>query len=698
MHRRKETRFVLQNEIQSTLAEALLLHKSGQLPAAKAIYATLIARHGDLPDVLHLAGVADYQSGEYDQAEKKILRAIQRNGHIARYYGHLGLVLEASGKARNAEDKYRHALHMNPEDPDSYLNLGNLLLRQERVVEAASVLQQLLRRHPQLSAGYNSLGCALLAQNKPEAAINCFQKALQIDPRNVKVMCNLGGYLQRAGKTDEALVCFRSALHIEPGLREALNPMGVLLRENGHAAEAVEAHRAALGSGPNHVETLVQLGMALRYAGAYEDAAAQFRRVLVLQPGSEHATLGLANVLVEQGKLDEAKETLHSLPETNGMRAETFNTLGVILDRESRIDEACLSLRKAIDLKPDFYEAYNNLGLMYWNRRSIAEARELFEKSLHLHPNYAEARWNLALLQLITGEYQTGWKNYEARWHRRSAPRSFDRPLWSGQPLAGKRILLHHEQGLGDTLQFLRFVPLVQQAGGQVILDVPERMIALAAALPRLLAVTAPGSRLPEFDLHCPLMSLPGLLGITLENLPAQPYLQPTAYARKQAQEFPWTGCGLRVGLCWAGSNKNATNALRSIVPDDLAPLLGVKHVHFVSLQMEAQPQSATAASMQDCTAFMQDLDTTAALIEQLDLVISVDTMVAHLAGALGRPVWTLLPQAADWRWLLERSSSPWYPTMRLFRQKTPGDWAAVVAEVRAELKKLASTAKTRLQ
>lgn len=694
MHDAKDSCVGAQSAIQLKLAEALQLHKCGQLSAAKSIYENLLASYGELPDVLHLAGMVHYQRGEYAEAENLIQRALRVNAQESLYHGHLALVLEARGRLDDAEARFRHAIRLNPNDADAYLNLGNMLLRRERSVEAASVLQQLLVRRPKLSAGYNSLGCALLALNKSDAAIHCFQQALKFDPQNVKVMCNLGAYLQRLGRSEDALACYQSALRIQPGLRAVLNPMGDLLRVCGRAPEAVAAHRAVLAKEPDHVESLVLLGKALRAAGLLDEAAAQFGRALELQPGEGSAILGLANVLVEQKCFGAARTLLGGLRSTEMLSAEALNTMGVILNHEGCVEQAGEKLRMAIHLKPEFCEAYNNLGLTYWSSRNVAAARQMYEKSLRLRPEYAEARWNLSLCQLIEGDYEQGWRNYEARWQRGSSPRSFDPPLWDGQPLEGKRILLHSEQGLGDTVQFLRFVPLVQQAGGRVILDVPERVTALAAEMPGLLAVTCDGRNLPQFDLHCPLMSLPGLLGIGLQELPAQvPYLKPTKDARRQVEGLVRHGHMLRVGLCWAGSPANISNALRSIDLRVFEPLCELANVHFVSLQMgrEAAQKDEIRFPMQDCSWFMRDLNATGALLERLDLVITVDTMVAHLAGALGCPVWTLLPQAADWRWMLERSETPWYPTMRLFRQQRAGDWSGVIAEVREELAGMAS-------
>jgi len=667
------------------LSEALRLHQSGALGKALELYDRILAHDARHLDALHLSGVAQYQSGQLEEAEGRIRRALQGNPRVASYHSNLGLVLEARQQPEAALNEYLCAIHLQEGYADAYLNLGNLYLVEGRVDEAIATFNKLLSIHPQFSSGLNSLGCAYRAQGNLLLASNYFRQTLALDPMNAQTYCNLGSVLRQMGALDDALVCFQNALRLQPNSVDALNQIGGMLVDCERAKEAIGLHRKALSIAPRSAESFVFLARALHGAGALDEAIDCCRKALEAQPDFVAALGELANLLREQNKSDEAKLALAQALAIKPDYAEAHNTFGVILAGEELMDEAREHLQKAIELKPGFPEAYNNLGIIDWNCGAYDEARRAYQQSLAARPSYTEARWNLALAQLIDGDYAEGWRNYEARWKRATAPRHFERPIWRGEPLNGARILLHCEQGLGDTLEFLRFVPLVVAAGGKVILDVPTRIVPLAKEIPGLEAVVAKGRRLPEFNLHCPLMSLPLALGITLENLPAQtPYLTIPAAARKRAGRVAWPADVLRVGLAWSGSAKNAYNPKRNIPVEAFAPLFTVPGVQFYSLQMNRIAKNAVV----DLAAYQNDLADAAALVEHLDLVISVDTMMAHLAGAIGRPVWTLLSYAADWRWLRDRTDSPWYPTMRLFRQPRQGDWAAVMEEVRGELEK----------
>ncbi len=682
--------FVAQQTAQ-LLSEALRLHQAGALGQAQSLYEKILALDANHADALHLAGVAQYQGGHYDEAEQHIRRAIERNGTVASYHANLGLVLEAKRQPEAARAEYLRAIQLQSGYAEAYLNLGNLLLAEGRTDEAIEVLKKLLALHPDYSAGHNSLGCAYREQGQWTLAANHFHQALRSNPANASAHCNLGVVLRQLGALEDALVCFHNVLRLQPQSVEALNQIGAMLRENGEPLPAVDYHERAVKAASHKAESLVLLAKALGSAGKKDEAIARCREALEEQANFVAAHGEWANLLREQGKIDEAKDVLARALAINSEYAEGYNTLGVIAEGEGQLGEAQRLLEKAIVLKPGFPEAYNNLGITYWSQGRFTEARLAYEQSLAERPSYMEARWNLALAQLIDGDYAEGWRNYEARWQRASAPRRFPQPLWQGESLAGKRILLHSEQGLGDSLQFLRFVPQVIAAGGKVILDVQRRVVPLAQELAGVEAVVAEGQPQPDFDVHCPLMSLPLALGVTLENLPAAvPYLTTPAEARVRAQRVAWPAEGLRVGLAWNGSAKNALNPTRAIPFAEFAPLFALAGVHFYSLQMGRGVEQLAQIKNEvvDLAAYQSDLADAAALVEQLDLVISVDTMVAHLAGALGRPTWTLLPFAPDWRWLREDENCPWYPTMRLFRQPKLGDWTAVVAAVRTELEK----------
>jgi tetratricopeptide (TPR) repeat protein len=346
-----------------------------------------------------------------------------------------------------------------------------------------------------------------------------------------------------------------------------------------------------------------------------------------------------------------------------------------------------------LQIKPDSTNAMVNRGnaLRYLGR--FDEAIASFDRALAIEPELAEAHWNKGLLLLSRGDFENGLAEYEWRWRREDEfkPRDFAQPQWQGGDLAGKTILLHAEQGFGDSIQFLRYVPLVVAKGARVVLELPDALMPLVGRIDGVITMVGRGQRLPDFDLHCPLLSLPLAFGTTLSSIPPfTPYLQPPAERMtKWRVLIPRTGRP-RVGLVWSGKPSHKNDRNRSIAFVRLSPLLARPGIDFVSLQREYRESDraslATFPNLLRLDAALSDFADTAAVIESLDLVITVDTAVAHLAGAMGKPVWILLSAVLDWRWLLEREDSPWYPTARLFRQTEIGRWDSVINRVALEL------------
>jgi hypothetical protein len=414
-----------------------------------------------------------------------------------------------------------------------------------------------------------------------------------------------------------------------------------------------------------------------------------------LGPEDAGAWNNLGVVLRDLGQLEESKKCHERSLELIADYAEAHNNLGAVLRDLGRLDEAEVSTRRAVELKPDYAEAVSNLGNVRRGQGRLTEARQCYEQALAMKPDLVNVKWNLCLVDLLEGKYEEGWRGYEVRTERkRNAPRKFDAPLWRGEELHGERILLHAEQGLGDTLQFLRYVRMVAARGGRVLLDVHGGLRRLAQQLPGTETVTAMGDTLGDFEWQCPLMSLPLAFATTMDTIPAQvPYLKVPEEARQRATARKWPEAGVRVGVVWSGNPKYSDDLARSAPLALVAPALDAEGMELFSLQMGAAAErlADVGARMTDLREAIGDMADTAALVEQMDVVISVDTAVAHLAGALGKPVWILLPFAPDWRWLTEREDSPWYPTARLFRQLRQGDWRAVMERVRGELMDLAS-------
>jgi tetratricopeptide (TPR) repeat protein len=374
--------------------------------------------------------------------------------------------------------------------------------------------------------------------------------------------------------------------------------------------------------------------------------------------------------------------------------AEGHNTLGNALQEQGRLEEAEQCYRTAIRLKPRLGEAHYNLGNAARAGGRLAEARAGYERTIALEPRHAKAHWNRSLLLLAAGEFEEGWEEFEWRWRKPDTPpRQFPQPLWDGSRLEGRGILLHAEQGLGDTIQFIRYAKLVEQAGGKVCFECPRQLAPLLESVEGIDILVEAGSALLGFDVHAPLASLPRLFGTTAARIPAGvPYLRVgEAFAEKWRRRLEGTG-GPRIGLVWAGNPQHPEDRLRSLRLEAFEPLAATQGVSWYSLQFGASASQAAhppgGMNLVDLGPETEDFRDAAAAIQQLDLVISVDTAMAHLAGALARPVWVLLGYVPDWRWLLDRSDSPWYPSMRLFRQPRPGDWEAVIEAVADALEK----------
>ncbi|HEU5352250.1 MAG TPA: tetratricopeptide repeat protein [Terracidiphilus sp.] len=462
--------------------------------------------------------------------------------------------------------------------------------------------------------------------------------------------------------------------------------------EKGDLAEAEQLCLKLLARDVQHPECLNLLGRILYATGRVEASVALYHRAIRIDPGnaSHHSNLGLA--LKDLGRHDESLAALQHAVRLDPLLAEAHSNLGIFLLERGRIDDAMEHFHQSDRLKPNWAPLLNNLGAAYSDLGQHDRAMETLNRALAADPTHVGAKWNRALALLLHGDLRQGWQEHETRWQRTERPRHFPGPLWKGEPLHGARILLHSEQGLGDSIQFLRFVPLVQAAGGTVLLDVPSGLRRLAESLPGIAALTADGQNLSDYAFQCPLMSLPLALGITLEDLPGPiPYLTVPAAAAQAAEQFPWPASGPRIGLVWRGNPRHRRDHLRSIPFETLAPILDLPGFHFFSLQITlpgTQPPDfgRFQSRITNFAPHLADLADTAAMLAHLDLLLAVDTSVAHLAGALGRPVWLLLPAVPDWRWMRDREDSPWYPSARLFRQSTLSDWGPLLDRVRRQL------------
>ena len=517
-----------------------------------------------------------------------------------------------------------------------------------------------------------------------------YRKILELDPAHAASLHLLGMVAFQTGHGEAALELIRKAIVSNGADAAYYTDLGIVLQMQGKFEEAAGCYERAIELSPRSVGAFNNRGLALQMLGRLEEGAESFARALEVEADCAEAHTGLGNLRQAQGRLEEAEAChLRALAVRPGY-AEAWSNLGCVRHLKGELDEAVACFRQALELQPGFAEGHNNLGDVLQAMGKLAEAARCYERAVELKPGYARARLNGSTIRLLMGDFAAGLREYEWRWEV-LAQRGFAQPRWNGERLHGARILLHAEQGLGDTLQFLRYVPMVQAAGGRVVLEVQPSLRRLAGLVPgvREEDVVAAGALLPPFAWQCPLMSLPLVFGSTLESIPAEtPYLFVPRKAAEKAARVAWPASGLRVGLVWVGSAAHLKDRFRSIPSGLLEPLLEVSGARFFSLQVSAASgqQASLDERITDLAPEIGDMADTAALIARLDLVIAVDTSVAHLAGALGKPVWVMLPFAPDWRWLVDREDSPWYPAMRLFRQQTVGDWESVIEAVRDAL------------
>lgn len=611
--------------IQVLRQQALALHARGDLTAAERLYEVILASAPGDPETMHLSGLAALQRGQVAAAVTRISAAVE-------------------------------ALPR----PIYLANLGAALRRAGRLEEAVSSLHRALDADPHMAEAHCNLASTLCSQARWDAALEASHRALTLRPELPEALLNRATALVGLVRPADAESAARKALAIRPDWPDALLQLGAALLAQKHTNDGAEAFRKVLQVRPNDYAALVNLGIALGRMDRLEEAAALLRQAITLRPDQPEAGLNLGGILRGLGELPEAR-----------------NVQQAILARD-----------------PDYWPAWSNLAAILHDLGLPGEADLAWQRSLSLNPDQPDARYSRALTLLLGGDFAQGWDALEDRWHatqHHGRARHTHLALWKGEELGGRTILLHTEEGLGDSIQFVRYAPMVAARGATVVMETYAPLARLFASLPGIARVVITGEPVPPVDLQCPLQSLPRAFQTRLDTVPATtPYLHPSPEA-SAAWRDRVSGPGLRVGIVWAGNPSHGKDRERSIPFASLAPLWEVPDMRWFSLQVgpRASDMAGTAERLQDLSAKLTDFAETAAALSAMDLVIAVDTSVAHLAGALGRPVWLVLPAVPDWRWMLGRDDSPWYPAMRLFRQSRRGDWESVLARVASALGEL---------
>jgi len=639
------------------LKEGLACHQGGHLEEATRFYTAVLEREPQSSDAWHLMGRVLLGKRQFAAAAACVVEAIRLRPDLPAFHATLGDVLAGEGREREAVLCYKEAVRRDPHFTPALVNLGNVLQNQGRFGEALAACVRAIEADGGCAEAYNNAGNALLAMGRNAEAEECFREALRLKPDAPEAPVNLSALCLREHREAEAENWARLALELRAGLSPALTHLSLALLAQGKFEEAERWACEALRQAPGVASLHSNLSSVLIQRKRWEEAEGACRRALELEPGCAEAKLNL----------------------------------GVVLEAHGRYREAEAEYRAVLAMQPRFADAWTNLCTALQAQARDEEALACVETALRVAPDRAKAHFCRSLLWLRDGRLEDGFREYEWRWKTLSeTPRCSAGAAWDGRPLDGRTILVHAEQGLGDTIQFARYLPFVAAAGGKLVVECQPGAVALVGTMAGVDGVLTTADPLPQFDVQAALMSLPRIFRTRLNSIPcAIPYL---TYDRDRAAELAremGPRRRLRVGLAWSGNPLNGGDRRRSMAVENFLPLRDIPGVEYYTLHIGEK----AGRELEGCGGWMRQalsenggLAELAALMASLDLVITVDSMPAHLAGALGRPVWSLLCHAADWRWLKDREDSPWYPTMRLFRQPAPGDWERVVERVAAEL------------
>jgi tetratricopeptide (TPR) repeat protein len=628
---------------------------------------------------------------------------------------------------------YERVIALQPDHAEAYYKRGNALKDRGQPAAALASYEEAIERKPDFAYAWCNRGVVQQSLALYDAALASYDQAIVLDPADALVHANRGSLLQAISRWEAALASYDRALALNPHLFQTWFQRGNVLKELQQLAAALASYHEAVKLKPNFTEAHYNRGVLLERTQQPRAALASYDQAIALYPEFHQAHFNRAGVL--KG-LKEPEAALAGYDRAIAVRAdyaEAYSNRGVVLQELGRREAALASYDRAIAIQPDHAEGYFNRGTLFraqmqWDAalanydqaialkpdyaaahceragvlmelKQVDLALSSYNRALAIQPDFAEAQYNRALALLLSGDYENGWLSYEWRWKNAdrlslSDERTFGQPLWLGQEsIAGKRLLLYSEQGLGDALQFGRFAKAVADLGARVILEVQAPLASLLESLEGVSQVVVDGSPRPEADYRCPLLSLPLALKTRLDTIPAA-----TRYLRSDDAKVAWWRTRLgdrrrpRVGLTWSGNAKQGNDRNRSFL---LAAWIDhlPREFDYVCLQKDIRPPDLEILAANPWIARfdgdLQSFSDTAGLCECLDLIISVCTSVAHLSGALGRPTWVLLPFNPDWRWLLERDDSPWYPTARLYRQQAIGDWDGVFSRVAADLRKI---------
>jgi len=650
-------------QLTTLIKQGFTFHQQGKFEEARIIYAQILKIQPNHFDALHLMGALLAQTKEFKQAIDFLSKALKINPNHASCNYNLGNALKELKRFNEALSSFDQAITIRPDYAEAYSNRGNILKDLKFFEQALASYNRAIGIRPDYAEAYSNRGIILQELKRFDEALESFDHAIRIKPNYAEAYFNRGNALQDLKRSDEACFNFNKAISIKPDSAETFSNRGLALQALRRFDEALDSFDQAISIRPNFVEAHSNRGLALQALRRFDEALDSFNQAISIQSDS----------------------------------SEAYSNRGITLQSLNRLDDALTSYNQAISIRPDYAEAYSNRGFAFQALNRLDDALTSYNQAIVIKPDYAEAHWNLSLCHLLAGNFNDGWQGYEWRWKRESftsPKRNFPQPLWLGtESIKDKTILLHAEQGLGDAIQFSRYVPLVAKLGAKIILEAHAPLLKLLMNIDGVEKVFSHDEALPDFDYQCPLMSLP----LAFKTVSSKTFPPPQCIPRDNVKSLKWqTILGQkknpRVGIVWSGSTSHTNDHNRSLL---LAELISYfpPNIDYICLQKEVREIDRRLPTqhleIKYFCDLLDDFTETAALCEAMDLVIGVDTSIVHLAATLGKPTWVLLPFSPDWRWLLNRDDSPWYESVKLYRQDKINQWDSPLLKVKADLENI---------
>lgn len=688
------------SSLDDLFAEGFCLHENGQLAEAEEKYRLVLNHDAMHFGALHLSGVLLTQLKRHPEGLVLIERALELNPDNLQANYNRGIVLNEMGQYQAAFEAFGKAILINPEYAEAHCSYGNLQKIFGDRQGALASYDRALAIKADYATALNNRGMILRDLGSLDAALDSYDRAISAKPDYSNAYNNRGLLLKELGQFEAALQSYDAALALKPDFPGAHSNRGLLLKDLGQLEAALASFDRAIDFDPGSAEAFYNRGLVCEALGRADDALNCFDQAIALNPGYASAYRIRGNLLAEMGRFDDALVCHERAINISPDNADCHYDMGILLNQMGDTDSALNSYARALQSDPAYAKANNNRGRIFMELAQLDSALLEFDQAIMHRPDYAFSHLNRAMAHLQLGNFKLGWLDYEWRWaayQNKPSAQDSGKPLWLGiEPIEGKTILLQAEQGLGDTLQFCRYAVQLQQLGARVVLQAQVALLPLLSKLEGIDALVGTGSDLPAFDYYCPLLSLPLAFSTCLETIPARPrYLQAPAGQIEQWAAKLGPRTKPRVGIVWSGNATHPNNHNRSIKLSLLLDQLPDCCDYF-SLQKELQEDDrvvlAGCSTIRHFGEELVDFSSTAGLCELMDVVFSVDTSVAHLAGALGKKTFILLPFSAEWRWLQDRSDSPWYPTATLLRQGRPGDWTDVIADLALALRSLATS------